>query len=87
LLRNKKIIRQADERAKIKATYLNAKLAAEDEVLAADPADCLAASVSITVSSTIWGTYSLIEEAIRVGESSGLSAESPSVAASSSLSS
>jgi hypothetical protein len=81
LLRNKKIMRQADSRAKVKASHLDAELSAEDEALAAaDLADCPAASVGVTVSPTIWGTYGLIEDAMRVGESSVPSAGSPSTA-------
>jgi hypothetical protein len=79
-------MQQADSRAKVKASYLNAELSAEDEALAAtDPTDCPTTSVGVTVSPTIWGTYGLIEDAMRVSESSVPSTRSPSIVVGNSL--
>ena len=58
LMRNKKIIRQADERAKRKAQCLAAELEAAGELEV--PEDCPAADACVGLSPAVWGSLDLV---------------------------
>lgn len=61
LLRNKKILRQAEERAKKKAQCLMSELDATGELEAAPSDDCPAASVGVAASPAMWETLALLD--------------------------
>jgi hypothetical protein len=64
LLRNKKILAQAKERARKKALCLTSELEAEGEGVYAEMSDCLAASVGMEFSLMMWSTLGDIDAAI-----------------------
>ena len=61
LLRNKKILRQAEERAKKKAQCLMSELDVNGELEAASSDDCPAASVGVAASPAMWETLALLD--------------------------
>jgi hypothetical protein len=66
LLRNKKILKQAEERAKKKTICLSNEMReAGEEVDATAPNfDCPAASIGVALSPTIWSTLGMIDESV-----------------------
>ena len=64
LLRNKKILAQANKRAQRKALCLASELEAEGEDVNAQSLDCLAASISIAYSPIMWSTLGGIDNAV-----------------------
>jgi len=68
LLRNKKILRQAEERAKVKAGHLAAELSAEDG-LSEDTLDCPASAIGVALSPAMWQTMDLLDGFLDVGSS------------------
>jgi anaerobic ribonucleoside-triphosphate reductase len=64
LMRNKKILKQAEERARHKALGLANEMIEAGELDLAEEADCPAASIGICASPVTWGTMGLIEESV-----------------------
>ena len=64
LLRNKKILKQAEERARQKALCLASDMEAEGELEAAQDIDCPAASVGMEFSPAMWATMGLIDASV-----------------------
>ena len=64
LLRNKKILAQANERAQRKALCLASELEAEGEDVNAQSLDCPAASIGIAYSPMMWSTLGGIDNAV-----------------------
>ena len=64
LLRNKKILAQAKERARRKALCLASELEQEGEEVNAQTINCPAASISIGLSPTVWSTLGLIDSPV-----------------------
>lgn len=61
ILRKKKILRQADERAKQKTLHLMEEMEASGEL-----EDCPAAAIGIAVSPSVWNSLGYINEAVGV---------------------
>jgi predicted butyrate kinase (DUF1464 family) len=64
LLRDKKILAQAEERACCKALCLASEMSAEGENVNAESIDCLAASVGMEFSPAMWATLGMIDDAV-----------------------
>jgi len=64
LLRNKKILAQANERARKKALCLASELEAEGEDVNAESLDCPAASIGMAYSPMMWSTLGSIDDAV-----------------------
>lgn len=64
LLRNKKILKQAEERARKKALCLASEMEKEGEEVSAQEMDCPAASVGMEFSPTMWSTLGLIDSSV-----------------------
>lgn len=65
LLRNKKILKQAEERARHKALGLANEMIESGELdLAEEVVDCPAASIGMCTSPITWGAMGLIEESV-----------------------
>lgn len=64
LLRNKKILKQAEERARKKALCLASEMEEMGETEAAEGEDCPAASISAAFSPTMWATLGLLDESV-----------------------
>jgi hypothetical protein len=64
LIRNKKILKQANDRARQKALCLANEMTEAGELDPAEEIDCPAASVGIGASPVTWGTMGLIEELV-----------------------
>jgi hypothetical protein len=64
LLRNKKILAQAKERAQRKALCLASELEQEGEGVNAETLDCPAASIGMGFSPTLWSTLGLIDSTV-----------------------
>ena len=64
LLRNKKILAQAQERARKKALCLALEMEAEGDEVNAEVPDCPAASVGMEFSPMMWSTLSGIDAAV-----------------------
>ena len=65
LMRKKKILRQADERAKRKAECLAAEMEESGELDA--PVDCPAAGATVGLSPAVWSTLGQIDDFINFG--------------------
>ena len=68
LLRNKQILKQADDKAKRKAEYLMEEMDRAGEL--EDAKDCPAADALIGVSPSIWGSIDLINSSLNFGGAS-----------------
>ena len=64
LLRNKKILAQANERARKKALCLASEMEAEGEVVNVESLDCPAASIGMAYSPMMWSTLGGIDAAV-----------------------
>jgi hypothetical protein len=64
LLRNKKILEQAKERARRKTLCLAAEMEASGEDVNATSLDCPAASIGMEFSPAMWSTTGMIDEAV-----------------------
>jgi len=66
LMRNKKILKQAEERAKKKAICLSNEMreAGEEVDATAINFDCPAASIGIALSPTVWSTLGMIDDSV-----------------------
>ena len=64
LLRNKKILTQAKERAQRKALCLALELEQEGKEVNAQTIDCPAASIGLGLSPTVWSTLGLINSTV-----------------------
>ena len=64
LLRNKKILAQANKRAQRKALCLASELEAEGEDVNAQSLDCPAASIGVAYSPMMWSTLGGIDNAV-----------------------
>jgi hypothetical protein len=64
LMRNKKILRQAEERAKKKAICLSNEMREAGEEVDATVLDCPAASIGIAFSPTMWSTLGMIDNSV-----------------------
>jgi hypothetical protein len=64
LLRNKKILKQAEERARKKALCLASDMEAAGETEAAQELDCPAASIGMAFSPAMWATMGLIDASV-----------------------
>lgn len=64
LLRNKKILAQAKERARKKALCLASEMEALGELDPPQQFDCPAASIGIAASPTAWATLGLLDDAV-----------------------
>jgi hypothetical protein len=80
LLRNKKILAQAKDRARRKALCLASELEQEGEAVNAEMMDCPAAAIGMGFSPTMWSTLGLIDSAVaELGEAQPLgSGDNPS---------
>ena len=76
LLRNKKILAQANKRAQRKALYLASELEAESKDVNAQSLDCPAASISIVYSPIMWSTLGSIDNAVATLSITSLSSAS-----------
>lgn len=64
LLRNKKILRQAEKRARDKTLCLASDLTAEGDSMDAEEVDCPAASIGMEFSPAMWGTLGLLDSVV-----------------------
>jgi hypothetical protein len=64
LLRNKKILEQAKERAQRKAMCLASEMEADGESISAEQIDCPAASVGVAFSPAMWSTMDFIDSSV-----------------------
>jgi hypothetical protein len=64
LLRNKKILKQANNRAQQKALCIANEIVKSRELEPAEEIDCPAASISICASPATWGVLRLIKESV-----------------------
>lgn len=64
MLRNKKILKQAEERAQKKALCLALDIEAASETEIAQEMDCPASSISIEFSPAMWATIGLIDASV-----------------------
>lgn len=64
LLRNKKILQQAEERARRKALCLASELEEEGESVSAEQIDCPAASVGVAFSPAMWSAMDFIDSSV-----------------------
>ncbi len=64
LLRNKKILKQANDRARQKALCLANEMVESGELDTAEEVDCPAASIGMCVSPATWGALRLIKESV-----------------------
>ena len=64
LMQNKKILKQAEERARHKALGMANEIVESGELDLAKELDCPAASIGICASPVTWGTRGLIEESV-----------------------
>ena len=64
LLRNKKILKQANDRARQKALCMANEMVASGELDTAEEIDCPAASIGMCASPATWGVLGLIEESV-----------------------
>lgn len=64
LLRNKKILKQANDRARQKALCMANEMVESGELDVAEEMDCPAASIGICASPATWGALGLIEESV-----------------------
>lgn len=74
LMRNKKILRQADERARKKATCLSSEL--EESGALAEVDNCPAADATVGLSPAVWSSLNFLDEAV-AGFSPNTAAEVP----------
>ena len=65
LMRNKKILKQAEERARHKALGLANEMIETGELDLAEELDCPAASIGMCTSPVTWGALGLIEESVQ----------------------
>lgn len=71
LLRNKRILAQAEERARKKTMCLASELAAEGESMNAESSNCVAADALVGYSPAMWATLSMLDDFAAVPASSG----------------
>lgn len=64
LLRNKKILKQANERALQKALCMASEMSEAGELELAEELDCPAASIGMCASPAVWSTLGFIEESV-----------------------
>ena len=64
LLRNKKILQQAKERARHKALCLASEMEADGEATGAEEIDCPAASIGVAYSPAMWSTLGFIDSSV-----------------------
>ena len=64
MLRNKKILKQAEEQAQKKALCLASDIEAASETEIAQEIDCPASSISIEFSPAMWATIGLINASV-----------------------
>jgi hypothetical protein len=64
LLRNKKILKQANDRARQKALCMANEMVESGELEPAEEMDCPAASIGMCASPATWGVLGLIEESV-----------------------
>jgi hypothetical protein len=77
LLRNKKILKQAEERARKKALCLASDMEAAGETEAAQDIDCPASSIGMAFSPAMWATMGLIDASVAEhGTSEGVTGSS-----------
>ena len=76
LLRNKKILKQAEERARKKALCLALEIEEEGKIVLVEELDCPIALISIEFSPAMWSTMDLIDSSVAghgVAQASGSS--------------
>jgi hypothetical protein len=64
LLRNKKILAQAEERARRKALCLASEMEADGDEVNATDLNCPAASIGVAFSPTMWATLGMIDNSV-----------------------
>lgn len=70
LLRNKKILAQAEERARKKTLCLAAEMAADGEDVSAEDLSCPAAAATVGYSAAMWTTLDMVDSMASVPQSS-----------------